>query len=359
MQGFNMGRYVPPDLEGTTSANKLHKKHALGQRASKLASHGVLTVRFEMPFPIWCSSCPKPTIIAQGVRFNAEKKKVGNYYTTTIWSFRFRHASCGGTIEMRTDPKNTAYIVVEGATKRDTGEDKGPREGDEALVIMTDQEREALRKNAFASLEKTIEDREKLKIASARIEDLRDAQAKHWDDPYAMNQKLRTAFRVGRKGREKDQVKTDELRDRMGLGIELVPETEEDARRAALIDYGSGEEHDGGKKALAKPLFKVATEKSIPSDDPRRKGSSHKLKAEKQAAYRKDAFVSAIVSNTRLVKDPFLHKQDVVKLGKLPGVKRKRAEDKGAETAAAPPPPAKMVHAREKNSTALVEYDSD
>ncbi|KAH6610631.1 hypothetical protein Trco_000651 [Trichoderma cornu-damae] len=236
MQGFNMGRYVPPDVEGTVSGNKLNKKHPLGNRASKLASHGILTVRFEMPFPIWCSHCPKPAVIGQGVRFNAEKKRAGNYYTTPIWSFRFRHADCGGWIEMRTDPKHTAYVVVEGATKRDTGEDR-MRPGDQA--ILTDQERDELRKNAFASLEKTIADRERLKLATQRIDDLADLSRRFWDDPYAQNQRLRKAFRVGRKERERAAAAAEDLKSRMGLGIDLLPEREEDAKRAALVDFGS------------------------------------------------------------------------------------------------------------------------
>lgn len=242
MQGFNMGRYVPPDVEGTTSANKLHRKHALGQRASKLASHGTLTVRFEMPFPVWCASCPQPTVIGQGVRFNAEKKKVGSYYTTPVWSFRFRHAQCGGAIEMCTDPKNTAYVVVQGATRRDVGE--AARDGDEALVVLTDREREALRRNAFASLERTIEDRERATASGRRIDELVDAQARLWEDAYAMNQKLRRAFRVGREEREREAARTEALKDRMGLAVELLPATEEDARRAALVDFGLGEEGD-------------------------------------------------------------------------------------------------------------------
>ncbi|CRK48657.1 hypothetical protein BN1723_020625, partial [Verticillium longisporum] len=96
MQGFNMGRYVPPDLEGTVSGNALHAKLPPGRSAAK---PGVQTVRFEMPFAIWCSTCPKPTIIGQGVRFNAEKRRTGAYHSTPIWTFRMRHAACGGTIE--------------------------------------------------------------------------------------------------------------------------------------------------------------------------------------------------------------------------------------------------------------------
>ncbi|KAF5134631.1 Coiled-coil domain-containing protein [Metarhizium anisopliae] len=337
MQGFNMGRYVPPDLEGTTSANKLHKKHGLGQRASKLASHGILTVRFEMPFPIWCTSCPKPTIIAQGVRFNAEKKKAGAYYSSPIWSFRFRHAACGGTIEMRTDPKNTAYVVVEGATKRDTGEDKGPREGDEALAIMTDQEREALRKNAFASLEKTIEDRERLKAATQRIDGLLDAQAKFWDDPYAQNQKLRRAFRAGRKEREREAERAEDLKDRMSLGIDLVPATEHDATRAALVDFGPGEDARAAQRALARPLFQTA-------------GGDGNGTGDRDAARNKSGFVADIMNNTRWAKDPFLQKKDGVKAARIQGVKRKRTDDEDRN-----PSPDKDA----RSASALVEYDSD
>ncbi|KAG5980121.1 hypothetical protein E4U55_004371 [Claviceps digitariae] len=375
MQGFNMGRYVPPDVEGTTSANKLHQKHALGRRASKLASHGVLTVRFEMPFPIWCSSCRQPSLIAQGVRFNAEKKKVGHYYSSPIWSFRFRHPACGGTIEMRTDPKNTAYVVAQGGTKRDTGEGNGPRDGDEALVIMTDQEREALRRNAFASLEKTIGDRERLIRGSERIDHLRDAQDRAWEDPYAMNQKLRRSFRVGRKERERDELATQALRDKMGLAIELVPATEEDAQRAKLVDFGAGYERDGAEMALAKPLFGAASanplcvsgsppasalassSSSSSGPAPNQDAGNGRPKADKEASKRKDDFVSAIMSNTRLVHDPFLQQQkrELAKTSMLPGVKRKRGHDTSlpSHTQTAIQIPA------QRHTPTLVEYDSD
>ncbi|GAO18294.1 uncharacterized protein UV8b_06234 [Ustilaginoidea virens] len=357
MQGFNMGRYVPPDVEGTTSANKLHRKHALGQRASKLASHGTLTVRFEMPFPVWCASCPQPTVIGQGVRFNAEKKKVGSYYTTPVWSFRFRHAQCGGAIEMCTDPKNTAYVVVQGATRRDVGE--AARDGDEALVVLTDREREALRRNAFASLERTIEDRERATASGRRIDELVDAQARLWEDAYAMNQKLRRAFRVGREEREREAARTEALKDRMGLAVELLPATEEDARRAALVDFGLGEEGDddddddnnnngggggGGSavnKALARPLFGTAP--AAADAPPRRKAD----------------FASAVVSNTRAAQDPFLQRRPGAKAAKIPGVKRKRSDPDRAAAAGAHPRKAPACSRGHSRPTGLVEYDSD
>lgn len=362
MQGFNMGRYVPPDLEGTTSGNKLNNKHALGHRASKLASHGILTVRFEMPFPIWCAHCPKPTVIGQGVRFNAEKKRAGNYYTTPVWSFRFRHVECGGWIEMRTDPKNTAYVVVEGATKRDTGEPEGGEN-----VIMTDEEREALRKNAFASLEKTIADRERLKLATERIDDLEDLSSKHWDDPYTQNQKLRRAFRVGRKEREKAAAATEDLKDRMGLGIELLPEREDDAKRAALVDFGGdeqgqGKDGDEGIKALSKPLF-ATTAHTEPTTTHKHSSSTKKdtrLKAEKEASRRKETFVAQFISNTRAAQDPFLGGDRAatnrVSLGIIKKRKRIDGEAGGVERLAEEPEVKVTVSA---STVRLVEYDSD
>ncbi|KAF4447537.1 hypothetical protein F53441_8921 [Fusarium austroafricanum] len=346
MQGFNMGRYVPPDVEGTTSANRLHNKHPLGARASK---PGSLTVRFEMPFAIWCSTCPKPTIIGQGVRFNAAKRRVGSYFSTPIWSFRFRHAECSGEIEIRTDPKNTAYVVTEGGAKRDTGEDV-LREGD--AVIMTDQEREALRKNAFASLEKTIEDREQLKHATLRIDDLLEASAKHWDDPYTQNQKLRKAFRAGRKERERAAAATGDLQDRMSLGIDLVPGTEEDARRAALVDFGSVGD-DGRDRALSKPLFQTEGSKKLEDSK-----SGSKLKVDKETSKHKDTFVSEFMGNTRATKDPFLidTRHETKGPARLPGVKRKRPAQE-TESQDLEPPTKAQVPAPATGG--LVDYDSD
>jgi len=329
MQGFNMGRYVPPEHEGVVSSNALHKKHALGARASK--SHlGILTVRFEMPFPIWCTSCPKPTIIGQGVRFNAEKKRVGNYHSTPVYSFRLRHAACGGAVEIRTDPKNTAYVVTEGARKRDTGEER-VREGD--YVVLTEEEREERRRNAFAGLEGKVEEVERAKGARERILDLQAAQ-EQWEDPYAQNRKLRAVFREGRTQRERDAEVAGRLQDRMSLGIELLPATREDELRAQLVEFG--EEKDAGE-ALRRPLFggEAEEKKEEEAEKPRGRKRASKLKplkAEAKAELSRAAFASTLRTNTRAKLDPFLSSVNGSSAGgpspKLAlGIKRKRKRD--------------------------------
>lgn len=342
MQGFNMGRYVPPEHEGVISGNKLHGKHALGSRANKI-SQGVLTVRFEMPYPIWCTTCPKPTIIGQGVRFNAEKKKVGNYYSTPIYSFRMKHISCGGWIEIRTDPKNTAYVVTEGARKRDTGEDK-VEEGD--VKILTQEEREAQRNNAFAALEGKVEDKQRLEYTKKRLEELHDLSEQQWEDPYEQNRKLRRSFREGRKTREKDASVSAALQDKMSLGMDLVPEHEDDVRRAGFIEFG-GMDHDKAvAKAMSKPLFSnkdpTLSSKSKPAKISKRR------KAEELAKKKTANIVAEITSNTKAAMDPFLAPRSAPKTP-LAGVKRKRPE----------PEAVPIEKPTASAASGLVDYDSD
>ncbi|KAH7020881.1 CWC16 protein, partial [Microdochium trichocladiopsis] len=336
MQGFNMGRYVPPDLEGTTTTgNALHRKRPPGQRVR--ASDGTLqqTVRFEMPFAVWCGTCAKPTIIGQGVRFNATKSRAGQYHSTPIWSFRMRHAACGGEIEIRTDPQNTAYVVASGGRRRDTGDD-GVRDASGLVVsagdgeagglrILTDKEREEMRASAFKKLERTIEDREHAAQARLRIDEIEAVQARGWDDPYAANARLRKEFRVGRHEREKAGRAAEDLKDRMSLGIDLLPENDVDARRAALVDFRPADsEGADGSWALVKPLFpsKIDPASRGASRTPDRRAlnsgttpkttpSAHKhskrlKKSEIAAAQHRDHLVSEIVGNTRAASDPFL-----------------------------------------------------
>lgn len=364
-----MGRYVPPELEGVASANQASGKgHALGARASRLRSEGILTVRFEMPFAVWCGTCSPPVVIGQGVRFNAEKKKVGNYYSSPVYSFRMRHPACGGWIEVRTDPQNTAYVVVSGGKRRDTGEGKAAGDslvGDAGGIvgpIKTAREQAEEREVAFSNLEKTIEDRAALTAARERIDEIEDANARQWDDPYTRNQLLRKTFRVGRKQREKDSAAAEDLKDRMGLGIELLPESEEDARWARLVDFGAAPEGlaEDGDKTLAKPLFgggKPAAQEKKTRDN---KAPAKKLlKSEIAATKMRESLVSEIVGNTRMASDPFLERRsrDVTRntANLLPGLKRKRQA--GAEPS--PPPEDKPAEKAAVTSSALVDYDSD
>lgn len=326
------------------SGNQLHGKHALGARANKI-SQGILTVRFEMPYPIWCTTCPKPTIIGQGVRFNAEKKKVGKYFSTPIFSFRMKHVACGGWIEIRTDPKNTAYVVTEGARKRDLGEDK-VEEGD--VKILTHEEREELRDNAFASLEGKVDDKKRLEYSKKRLEELQELSEKQWEDPYEQNKRLRNTFRVGRKQREKDKGIAASLQDKMSLGIDLLPEHEADARKARLIEFGEINSDNAVDKTMSKPLFNHEK----PNIKSKKTKLSRKQKAGNLAKEKTAAFAAEIRGNTRAALDPFLEGFRLATPKAAPllagvSVKRKRSE------------PAEESLSKKAEGIGLVDYDSD
>jgi coiled-coil domain-containing protein 130 len=324
MQGFNMGRYVPPEHEGTLSGNQLAGKHALGARASKL-KQGILTVRFELPFAIWCTTCPPETIIGQGVRFNAEKKKIGNYYSTPVFSFRMKHAACGGWIEIHTDPKNTAYVVVEGAKKRDYGEEREDVDG--GMRILTDEERERRRQDAFAQVEGKMVDKRQAKSDTDRIQQLMQRQERDWDDPYTQNQKLRKTFRAERKVRQKKEAATEELRESMAFAPELQDATKEDVQIAKFVqEFGPLTEPERlqtpDKAALSAPLFQ---QRALgPSRE------SHHAKKTRPSA---SAVLGATLQgNTRAVVDPFSvangNPASKTATGHLiPGLKRKRPPD--------------------------------
>ena len=50
-----------------------------------------------------------------GVRFNAEKKQAGNYFSTKIWQFTMKCHLCNNKIVVTTDPKTTQYLMTSGA----------------------------------------------------------------------------------------------------------------------------------------------------------------------------------------------------------------------------------------------------
>jgi len=296
-----------------------------------------------MPFPIWCTHCPKPTIIGQGVRFNAEKKKVGNYHSTPVFGFRMKHVACGGTIEIRTDPKNTAYVVTEGAKKRDLGEGKVL---DGEIMLRTPEERERLENDVFARLEDRNEDKVKLASEKSRIGELYRAKDRDWDDPGEANRRLRMGFRVERKVRESKAGNTEALKERMSLGIDLLEETEEDRRRAGFVEFGELSSEQAVVKAQSKPLFKGVKVEKKPLAK-RIKWTSSTAAAEQ----RRENLRKELGDNTRTALDPFLGNHKAV-ASHAPLIKRKDTSMQVLKERA-------PVQHEENASVALVDYDSD
>ncbi|KAI9333656.1 CWC16 protein, partial [Obelidium mucronatum] len=183
-------KYYPPDWDPSKgSINTFVGQHPLRDRARKL-DQGILIIRFEMPFSIWCEGCENH--VGKGVRYNAEKKKVGMYYSTPIWQFRMKCHLCNNWIEIHTDPKNAVYEIKGGARKR---EEEFSPEDNETMALKDDKEAERLLDPMY-KLEQTNRDIQKAKESSTSVSNLLEYNERLWKDPFTMSQKIRQKFRV-------------------------------------------------------------------------------------------------------------------------------------------------------------------
>ncbi|KAH7106490.1 CWC16 protein [Auriculariales sp. MPI-PUGE-AT-0066] len=228
MQGFN--KYYPPDYDPAkhSSLNSYRGKHALGDRARKL-NQGILIVRFELPYNIWCGGCNAH--IGMGVRYNAEKRKVGSYYTTPIFAFRCKCHLCDHWFEIQTDPKNTRYVVTEGA--RQKNEDWDPAENGGFAVHENDPSK-AGPADPLAALEKTQTAETHTKtVVAPRLEQLQAHADRIRADPYAHSQRVRKHFRAEKKVEAERRRQDDAFLARYGLAEDLKLEPDSEALRAA------------------------------------------------------------------------------------------------------------------------------
>lgn len=233
--------YYPPEWSPKKgSLNKFHGQHALRERARKI-DQGILIIRFEMPFNIWCGGCN--SMIAKGVRFNAEKKQVGNYYSTKIWSFTMKTACCKHEIVIQTDPKNCLYVIISGAQRKNEDFDV---EDAETFALPSDEVKGKL-SDPFYRLEHQEEDLQKKKEAEPWLVRLQKVSDSRHSDDYILNRGLRDRLR----GHKRRIVEEENVARKMGLGIRLLPPSQDDAATAASVRFSSKFERSRRDKRAA------------------------------------------------------------------------------------------------------------
>lgn len=170
-----------------------------------------------------------------GVRYNAEKKKIGNYYSTPIFSFRCKCHLCDGWFEIQTDPKNTRYVVVSGARQKD--EDWDPEEN--GGFAVHDTEGGAAPVDPLAALEKTTDAQNHLtNVQVPRLESLQTASEHYNADPYALSSKVRKVFRHEKKIETAKRKADDEIKGRYALPAEMkLLEDDEQAHTDAKEEW--------------------------------------------------------------------------------------------------------------------------
>jgi len=225
-----VNKYYPPEwTPDQGSINKFRNSHPLRDRAKKLGD-GIMVVRFEMPFNIWCGGCEEH--IGRGVRYNAEKKHIGNYFSTKIWQFRMKCHLCNNWIEIHTDPEACDYVIKDGARRKvETFE---PTPEDQVIELQSKEEAKKLAEDPFYRLEHATEDKKKAEEKDAPVIDKLIKMMEDRSDDYKLSQVMRKRFREEKKEIEKEQ-KELELR---GLGnIKLLPMSESDKAAAAKINF--------------------------------------------------------------------------------------------------------------------------
>ena len=144
---------------------------------------------------------------------------------------------------------------TDGGKARDYGDPADQiREGEGGVPILTAEERERRREDAFAQLEGKVEEKQAVKDNTKRIEALYHARERDWDDPWSVNRRMRDSFRRERKIRKREEDADEALKERLGTDIKLLPESEGDSKRAKLVSFGDVEtgekDDDANKKAL-------------------------------------------------------------------------------------------------------------
>ena len=208
-----------------------------------------------MPFNVRCGACGHT--IAKGVRFNAEKKKIGNYHSTPIWSFTMYSACCHQEIEVQTDPANTEYNVAKGAERCVGGqgyEAELPDDLMQMLEYQNDEERTALLANPLAVLERSINDEMRAKARARSTLELNDLSKARWKEDYLVNKSLRRSMRSQRK----ESVALKEYSKSLGLPehVRLKPEKEEDKQLARRVFTSDAARFDRRRKETRRDILK-------------------------------------------------------------------------------------------------------
>merc|ERR1719342_433908 len=191
-----------------------------------------------MPYNIWCDGCKKH--IGMGVRYNAEKTKIGMYYTTPVYQFRFKCHLCPNKITIKTDPGNMDYVITEGARRVEQRWDPSQN----GQIVPDDKSiGRKLADDAMYKLEHEKGDKDKSSDAAPRINQLSNIQDRVKDD-WLANRFLRDQFRARKKERKAQLEKDKLITGKCGLEMDLVEEEDEDVRMARLLNVQSKTDAD-------------------------------------------------------------------------------------------------------------------
>ncbi|KAL4472912.1 hypothetical protein ABPG72_007789 [Tetrahymena utriculariae] len=220
--------YYPKDWDPSKgSLNKFQNSHPLGDRAKKI-DQGILVIRYETPFHVRCLKCDN--MIAKGVRFNAEKRKVGKYMSSTIWEFKMRCPHCSNNIIVETDPENTDYNYKEGARRILNTENAKT----DVQFIRDDSEKAKIQEDPFYNLENKNSDQKVAEIEKPRIQSMMQMSSDRYENDFDNNLLLRNKFRKEKKLLEK---KEEEDKKNVNFVLPIAPTRQTDMLKVSKAHF--------------------------------------------------------------------------------------------------------------------------
>ena len=216
--------YYPPDWrpeDGSIS------KYQGSKGANQFEQKGI--IRFELPFDGWCLKCERH--ISKGTRYNAKKEEDGKYYTTKIWKFTMKCATCDNILIIKTNPAESTYDFSEGIRRME--QDYEPDYiNDSVEKVNSIVDKQLLASDPIYKLQHDREDKVKADTARERINNILTIK-ETFEDDYSHNSDLRKILRTKKK---KDLALLKEGQA-IGINIPLIDTLEMDEVYSSLEPY--------------------------------------------------------------------------------------------------------------------------
>lgn len=274
-------KYYPPDWDPSKgSANTYQKTNHLRKRAKRI-DDGILVVRFEMPFNIICLKCDN--FIAMGVRYNADKTRTGNYYTTPIYKFSMKCHLCDNYFEIETDPSKFDYKIISGAkrqvrydhTSASAENNDDCEQGSSSGGIEFDNK---IKADAMSRLEKKVEDKLNEESVGITLKQLKDWRASREED-YKDNQLIRAQYRERRKNKRLDRERRLKLARIEKLKLKQTESMKPEYRKKQYMKLSTFSTISKSKPSQRINIKQEIDQHSQPVDD-QRDGHVYKIKSE-------------------------------------------------------------------------------
>ena len=178
-----------------------------------------------MPVNVWCDGCGEH--IARGVRYNAEKKQCGMYFSSEIFEFQMNCHLCGQRFIIKTDPQNRDYEFVSGLHRKVESFDTK-----ETGTMSYDTHEQALmRADAIRSLENKEEDNLRSEKLAPTLDRLKSIQETIHAHEAVLNRRVRDKLRTVRNAEKRRA----DLAAKEGLQIKLLPTSRSDIRSSRAV----------------------------------------------------------------------------------------------------------------------------